>query len=110
MLRELSRWVGAVLGAREDSPGDYEDRLDRRRPFGPPGVLLSAVLGRLRDAASRTGAQARRSLHALMLSPPIGRPACGDRGGPPSALLSAVLGRLHHAASRCGAEACRNVH
>lgn len=65
MLRELSRWVAAFAGAGGDDR-DAGDRFDRSDRAGPPGALLSAMLGRLRDAAARTGAQARRTGQAAL--------------------------------------------
>lgn len=108
MVRELSRWVGAVLGARGDSQPDYEDRFDRSDRFGSPGVLLSTVLGRLRDAASRTGAQARRKPHAHMLSlRAVHSVQQRTVAGRPVRCVPLGWAMSHSAACRCGAQACQ---
>ncbi len=57
MLRELMAWAAALVAGRGGEAG--KDRFDRADRAAAPGALLPAVLLRLRDAALRTGSQAR---------------------------------------------------
>jgi len=95
MLRELMAWAAALVAGRGGEAG--EDRFDRADRAAPPGALLPAVLLRLRDAALRTGSQAR----ALPERSARARPRA--RMGPSPCPYRARLGRASTALFQHGA-------